>query len=292
MTKKHVVLDSQLLSTLMSCERLFDFRFNHNLVPIGGRGNALEAGLLLHKMLEVYYSTLAQQSWANSVDAALQAGHLYIRNESDASSIQAEDVKYKNGQLQYIGWKHVLSTFQEYVDYYRADAWTPLYTEKVLSKVIYDDDDLAVMWKAKLDLGVDTNQGIYPVDHKTMKQRRDSVSLNSQFMGQCIVTGARSVIINKIGWQTSLEPKDKFIRVMMNYSAARLVEQIDIIVYYARYLVSLIESGYYPPRYSFCDKYNGCIFRIICEADPSMRLEELNLKFKVGESWDISDSEE
>ena len=40
--KKNIILDSQLLGTLTSCGRLFDFRFNHNFQANGGKSNSLE----------------------------------------------------------------------------------------------------------------------------------------------------------------------------------------------------------------------------------------------------------
>ena len=50
----NVSMDSQLLSTLMSCARLADYRFNKNLVPKGTKSNSLEAGSLVHVILEHY----------------------------------------------------------------------------------------------------------------------------------------------------------------------------------------------------------------------------------------------
>jgi len=295
MSKKNVIMDSQIASTLMSCERLTDFKFNHNLQPISGKGNSLEAGWLLHQFLEGYYRSIAAGNKIEALDKAMQLGTQSIKEGMDGNGLEntpVENEKHPNGQLSRVGSAHVIDTFLQYVEFYRNDPWVPLEVEKVMSKVIYEDDDMRLLWKAKLDLIVDTNQGIFPVDHKSMKQNRETLSLNNQFMGQCVLNGTRMVIINKIGFQSSLKPVDKFKRVPINYSLPRLLEWMDITVYQAKRLIMLNETGYWPPNFTHCDKFNGCIFRGVCESDPSMRQEEIMLRFKVGEPWDISDGED
>jgi hypothetical protein len=56
---------------------------------------------------------------------------------------------------------------------YRNDYWVPLEVEVVKARILYEDEEIRILWKAKLDVIFDTNQGIYPCDHKTSKQRRD-----------------------------------------------------------------------------------------------------------------------
>src|SRR5574339_392065 len=91
--KQNVILDSQILTTLMSCGRLADFRFNHDLIPTTGKSNSLEVGALVHKVLEEYgRKIIERRSRANAIEYGLAAGQLYIRgcphctNFSDASN--------------------------------------------------------------------------------------------------------------------------------------------------------------------------------------------------------------
>ena len=94
---------------------------------------------------------------------------------------------------------------EEYFDYYKSDFWVPLEIEVVKRDVVFEDDNIRVMWKAKLDEIVDTSQAILPMDHKTMKQNRETIDLNNQFIGQCFVMKTRSMIKNKIGFQKSFK---------------------------------------------------------------------------------------
>jgi len=306
MTQKNVILDATVLSSLMSCARLTDFRYNHNLQPIGGKSNSLEIGSIIHKVLELYYSSLAAGKMRDeAIKKGLEAGLLYVKSCPYCTGFNqegkpicghkvneypgVENTPADNDGYQ-TGYNYAFDTCQQYFDYYKSDSWIPLDVEFVKHALIYEDDEIRILWKSKLDLTVDTNNGIYPVDHKTMKQRRDTLSLNNQFMGQCITSNSRGVIINKIGLQSSLKASEKFTRPVITYSLDRLTEWSQMIVpYYAKLMTVYAESGHWPPNFTHCEnKYGMCAFKSVCEADTGMREEELRLNFIVGTRWDVT----
>ncbi len=275
-----VVLDATVLSTLMSCARLTDFKFNMHLQPLSGKSDSLQMGSIVHIILENFYGSIRDgKSRVDSIENGMKAGIEYIASEE--VTLDPKDSAW------------ALKTAEEYFEFYKNDSWEPLIIEEVVGRVLYEDDEIRILWKAKLDLKVDTANGIYPVDHKTMKQRRDTISLNNQFIGQCLVTESRSMIVNKIGFQTTLKPVEKFTRAVVSYSADRLLEwQSEILPYWAKQLVLYNESGYYPPNFTHCEnKFGVCQFKSVCEANREMREEELKNGFKVGEPWDPVNSE-
>ena len=188
-----------------------------------------------------------------------------------------------------IGWKYVLNTCEQYAEFYRNDHWVPIEVDTVKGEVLYEDSEVRIIWKAQIDLVMDTNQGIFPVDHKTMKARRDTLSLNNQFIGQCLLMKTRNVFIDKIGFQKSLKAEEKFTRPPVSYTAERLIEwQSEILPYYAKLLLMYTESGYWPPNFSHCEtKYGNCAFVDVCQSNPSMREQDLKNNFMTGEVWDI-----
>lgn len=318
-TKTNIILDSQVLSSLMNCGRLTNFRFNQNLTDINGKGNAFECGSIVHKYLEVYY-----QSKINGLNNQLShslgytAAQLYIQGCSFCTNFKPSDEQHnpkcnhkindypgvtntpkevdsKDSREKYkIGWSWVLDTIEQYHEFYKNDHWIPLFTETVKGKILYEDDEIRILWKAKLDLGVDTNQGIFPVDHKTMKQNRDTISLNNQFMGQCHIMATRSAIINKIGFQKTLPANEKFTREMKSYESSQLIEwQSEILPYYAKLLLVYNETGYWPPNFSNCQtKYGLCdYYEHVCSQPMSSRESNLKLYFKVTEPWDVVNKE-
>lgn len=312
--KKNVVMDATLLSSLMSCPRLFDLRFNHNFQSLNGKSNSLEVGSIVHKVLEVYYQNRINQfSRSMSIAAGIAAGETYIRgcnhctdflpSESTTKPIcghrpndypGVKNTPMESDGRKAVGWKWALETCEQYFERWKNDFWVPLEVEVVKGRVLYEDDEIRVLWKAKLDLIVDTNQAILPTDHKTSKQRRNTLFLNNQFIGQCIIMETRNVVINKIGFQTSLKPEEKFTRELGNYSIDRLLEwQSEILPLYAYRLIEYTEAEYWPPNFTHCEtKYGNCTFVPVCEADRNMREQEIKMHFYVGPTWNPTNEED
>lgn len=347
--KANIVLDATVLTSLMNCARLADFRFNHNFVSIGGKSNSLECGSIVHTFLEFYYNGLIKRlSKSQAEGLAFAAAEMYIQgckhctdfvvHACDCPRIiahnegmevfgppnpQCDKCKGKgviekplcghkpnqfpgvpntpripnkdNPREKYkIGWEWVLETCKQYLDHYRNDFWVPLEVEVVKGEVLYEDEEIRILWKAKLDIVMDNNEGIFPVDTKTMKQRRDTLSMNNQFIGQCLLMRTSKVFINKVGFQTTLKPEEKFERRPVNYSKPRMIEwQSEILPYYAKLLLMYAETGYWPPNFTNCEsKFGKCAFLGVCESDPGMREEELKLHFRVGEEWNPTNDED
>jgi len=303
--KKNVVMDATMMSSL-SCGRFHDIRFNHQLVSMKGKSNSLEVGSLIHKIFEVFYQHKID-GFPNNVSTAnaLIAGQMYITGCPHCAGFTADVGKPTCGHEPdeypgmtntpeesegYVtGWKFALNTCEQYFNFYKNDAFIPLSAEQVKGEVLYEDDEIRVLWKGKIDLVIDTNQiGIVPMDHKTFKQRRDKSSLSNQFMGYCLLFKSRNVIVNKIGLQKSLKIEERLTREVVSFSADRLLEwQGETLPYYAYKYIEYTESGYWPPNYSQCDNlYGPCPYKEVCEADRNMRVEVLRLNFQKVPVWD------
>lgn len=277
-TKTNLMFDSQVFSTLMSCGRLTDFRFNLNLTGLHGKSVSLEMGSIVHTFLEYYYKSLISGLKKDQAQGIAYTAALEYSQSKDVTNATLDDREW------------ALNTCEQYLTYYKNDFWTPLEVEVVKTKKLYEDDNIRIGWKAKFDLVSDTNQGIFPVDHKTMKQRRDTLTLNNQFIGQCLLMDTRMMFVNKVGFQKSLKPEEKFTRVNINYSADRLMEwQSEILPYWAYKYIEYSESGYWPPNFTHCEnKYGNCMFQEACSVDRNLRHEVLASQFIVGEIWDPS----
>ena len=276
MGQTKIILDATTLTTLMSCARLTDFRFNRDFQSAHGKGKALEMGQIVHTYLEhKYKNQINGFGRKESHQYGMTAAQIYSRSE-EVRNTSDEDITL------------ALDTCEQYNTHYLNDPLSPVEIEVVKEKVLYEDEEIAILWKAKLDMMADNNVGIFPYDHKTMSQRRDTVSLNNQFMGQCLVSGTRTMFVNKIGFQKTLKPNEKFSRTPVTYSFDRLVEwQSVILPYWAKQMVTYHEMNFWPPNFTHCEsKFGYCQFKGICEADTNIRESALQVDFKVGTKWD------
>jgi hypothetical protein len=273
-------------------------------MSVKGKSNSLEIGSLIHKVLEVYYKhRISGFGLSEAKGQAQAAGMMFVigcphcADGTDAHPACGHEPEEYPGVKNTpetnsgftVGWRFALDTCEQYFDFYKSDSFIPLACEYVKGEIIYEDDEIRILWKAKFDLTVDTNQiGIVSMDHKTFKQRRDKSTLSNQFLGHCHLLKSRNVIVNKIGLQTSLKIGERLSREVISFSADRLDEwQSEILPYYAYKYIQYQESGYWPPDYTHCDTMFGpCPFKMVCESDRGMRDEELRANYIIGPVWD------
>lgn len=291
-----ISMDSQILTSLMSCARFTDFRFNLNLAQVGGKSNSLECGSLVHTILEFYGKALIRgASRSDAIVEGFIAGDEYIKPYNELNRYVTEEDHQgmvnttADGDKWNTGWNYVLDTMRQYFDFWSNDSFIILGVEETRGAIIYQDEDLTVLWKAKYDKIVDMPNGLMSVDYKTMKQNRDTLSLNNQFMGQCTLIGARNLMIDKIGFQSSLPAEKKFIRAIISYPEDALEEwKNDIVPHYARMLAAYTEVNNFPPNFTHCEsKFGTCQYINICTAPRSLREDIMNTEFVKGKTWDI-----
>lgn len=291
-----IALDSQILNTVAACGRKANLEFLKNWRPTE-KAEALEKGDLMHRMLAHYYR--ARQAKRGDVRIVIEESEQIARVAAVEMDLTDSTVDENIGQ------------FKQYALYYQNDGWVPLEVERPFSKVLYRRDDevvwrvgdvvategtpgargtvvkegLQILYEGVIDLVADTPHGVFVVDHKTSSRRGTPTKLSNQFMGYCWATGSNNFIVNKIGFQKSLSEKDRYERPFLSYNQPILSEWAEQAIYWTRVLVNYIDTGYFPPNFTSCDKYSGCIFQKVCEAIPEVREFKLMTNFYVGEPW-------
>lgn len=291
-----IALDSQILNTVCACGRKAYLEFLQNWRPTE-KAEALEKGDLMHRMLAHYYrGRMARRTDINNViGEAIEIAHKASVDMDLTESTIEENI----GQ------------FKAYALWWQSDGWTPLEVERPFSKVLYKREDegvwrvgdviategtpgaqfhmtregIQILYEGVIDLIADTPHGIFVVDHKTSSRRGTPTKLSNQFMGYCWATGSWNFIVNKVGFQKTLSEKERFERPFLSYNPPIIQEWAEQAVYWTKVLIGYIDSGYYPPNFTSCDKYSGCIFQKVCEAIPEVREYKLMTNFYVGEPW-------
>ena len=286
-------VDSQIINNIQSCARKAQLANVYNLQPFE-REEALEKGDLMHKMLEVYYSlkldyepNRTKGTWKELVEEA----KIYPLGDPVQRAIEAGTYFASKMEIEVPVIEEVMQQFEAYCEYYRHDQWHPLHVEKVGTEIIYQEPDLIVAYNFKVDLVAEKgNITDVPWDHKTGKRRQEPSSLSNQFIGYCYCCKSDNIVINKIGFQKSLTPAERFNRYVLTIDKARLEEWRKNTIYWTIQYDQMQADNFYPMNLTSCDKYAGCIFRKVCETDPENRDWKIRKDFQEVPKWDVARS--
>lgn len=277
----NIQVDSQILSTFMSCARKADYVFNQQLVAIGGTSKAFEKGQLGHIGIHAYW-------------VARIAGEDFM----SASTIGLEKAKQSALEFKNLEAEDCLDCFQTLVQFFKFisnSAWIPLAVEKHFRFVAYENEAerLRIILTGRIDLIVKTPQiPIIPIDNKTESERWFYSQMSNQFKIYCLACKSNVLGVQRVGY-TKLKPEDKFRLELLPFDPDILEEfRTEILPYWCKQLLLCKEENYWPPNTASCvhghfkcqfsDAYNGGI----CNISRSVRQQKLERYFTKGPNWD------
>ncbi len=277
-----IAIDSQILNTVVSCGRKVKMMFIDNWRPTE-KAEALEKGDLMHKMFAHYYRGKRAGLTLNDEDHALLI----------AGSIAEGRKEYLPMQLSVTTAEEDIRQFKENILYWQRDGWKIIDVEAPFSKLLYERPDtptkpgLRILYEGIIDLVVThpSPHGTYIVDHKTGSRRGVPFKLSNQFMGYCWARDMNQVIINKVGFQKSLSASERFQRQFISYEKELIKEWAQQAVYWTHMLAGYIDQNYFPPNFTSCDKYSGCIYQPVCCSIPQVRQFKLDSGYYQGDPW-------
>ena len=294
MSKRVLAADSQVLNTVMACGRKTKLEFTLNLRPLK-KAEALEKGDLMHRMLHPYYYGRIRDPRPHHLfmanDKFEQVEHPYARfigmphkelvdTCSEIGKLASFDMdlepEYRN---------ECIKQFREYAFHFADDGWYALEVEQSFVRTLYEDEDLRIDYEGIVDLVADGPMGKIAVDHKTASRREVPSDLSNQFMGYCWALDLPRLIVNRIGFQKTVPAKERFQRIVMNYPEGRIAEWQYWAVYWLKVYAFYMENDVWPPNFTSCDKYSGCIFQPVCTRIPEAREFTMQTKYKVSEPW-------
>lgn len=305
--QKIINIDSQILSSIMTCPKKTKLSFIDNIRP-AEKASALEKGELIHLPLEIYYSLMGScanlesstykdlfQSGISTVD---KVHELELKSTEDRQTkiidLAIEYARYRSTKmsLKMDECEEVIFQFSEYCNHYQHESLIALAVEEVGSRVIFQDNNLKIIYSFKIDLVAEdgNNTTIFPVDHKSSSRRQDPTSLNNQFIGYCWGLDVNTIVINTIGFQKSLKPSERFQRHILHIDNDRIAEWKRNVIYWVRNWLEMSEIDYYPMNYTSCKGQFPCQYISICEANPEARDWRIERDYIIGEKWDPSEN--
>ena len=302
MTEKRVIsIDSTILNTFQLCARKAQYNFEEHLQP-PTKAEPLERGDLLHKMMELYYGLVfaSGDQWVISNDndtivKLADAGLITSLNE-DFSDWEKR-VKFAVEAARYFATKMELGVdeveetifqFGAYAKHFQYDTWMPLAVEEVGSKKIYEDEETIIVYNFKIDVIMEKDGMVIPWDHKTSKRSQYPSSLSNQFIGYAFGVNAKHVIVNKIGFQKTKSPSERFQRDLLTYEAERIEEWLVNTIWWTQMYDHHRLTDTWPMNLTSCDKYSGCVYSDLCEKGASSRDWIKERQYIVGQAWDVA----
>lgn len=258
------------------------------------KAEALERGSLLHYLLEIYDGlqldegpNLGSESWRDLLAAGFTMPEKTIPHYREFA-INAGRFFAVKMELSPTEVETTIYQFTEYTKFFEYDGWHVLAVEEVGSRILHEDEDLKIIYNFKIDKVAEKGNLVMPWDYKSSSRRQEVSSLSNQFMGYTWGLGMTAMMVVKIGFQKTLKPAERFERNVLQYSPARLAEWVQNSIFWSRKLGEHIAENHFPMNLTSCDKYSGCIYRAICESDPTSREWTIDKNYKVGKPWDVS----
>src|SRR3972149_6778804 len=189
----NIQLDSQILSTFMSCPRKYELVFDRHLVSIGGISKSFEKGQLAHIGLHEYWKERIktgdyQSAAVAGLEAAKKASLKFV-------NLEVEDAL------------DCFSTLVEFFKYIQASSWIPVATEQSFRFKAFEDPELRlrIYLTGRIDLIVKTSQiPLIPVDNKSEAERWFYTQMSNQFRIYVLACKANVLGVQRFGFQKSL----------------------------------------------------------------------------------------
>jgi hypothetical protein len=268
---RNLILTSSRLARLQRCPREYFFSFVINRHPIETPKYFLEGGFL-HFILDLYY----RAKKANSINIE------EITNAAREKSSTIDNLTIEDSEA-------IIKLFLEYIAYQQDQNWEIEESEVPFAKVLWEDEkfDLRIVIQGKADLLVSAQSVPIIVDHKKISQNRQPFPRDNQIMAYCWAFNRQDFIINQLGTQKTLPPKDKFRRHYFNILGYQIDEWIEETIYNAFEAVKYYDNNHWPARFKAChEQGRACQYYQVCSTEKSNWNYKLETEFRVQEDYD------
>lgn len=276
--KLQIAFDATMFDLLQLCPARFNYRFNLNRTEYS-KPKALDKGTLIHIGMENFFLTLQKkEAYKNAIENMIVS----TRAASLDSELEPSEVHRIIEVLQETCkvWKNEDETFEI------------LAVEQPFMYVLFEDDYMRVVMIGKIDLIVNTLKfKNLVVDHKSYERDFPVKRLNNQFTNYAIATDSNYLVVNRIGFQTSIDPDKKHKRVFLSYDDLFKENWKNNAVKVIRQYVDYAIDNDWPMNLTSCDKFNRpCEYLNVCDTSGTVadKLFKLETNFKLAEKWDVS----
>lgn len=274
-TREQIILSVDQINNVEVCPTLYHYKSILGKQP-AIKASFLEAGDLMHKIFQLYYTDLMHGKTPD-----LKIIYEQARNFA-ATSI----VGLKSDEIE-----TVIEDAQMYFNFYGLDSgWVIEAVEEPFAKLLYEDDSLRIAVVGRIDLRVFNkriNQRLL-IDHKYEAEFRKKFERDNQPL--CYAWGyeVKDFVYNRIGKQKSYEPKKRLQRPILHFTNHQIEQWKESAIDAAREILSFYKNDHWPMRFTGCHFGNNkCAYYDVCNTTESNREYKLRTMFVDRVSKDI-----
>lgn len=261
------IISPSSLDTLEACMRRYFYTKIAHLAP-REKDEALIRGDFTHEILENYY--VGKRDFRpDNLHETLEWSAKRATERIDLDSSLAEIC---------------IEIFKDYALHYASQDWEILGVEAKFSRILFENEVVKILFEGKMDLVINVNSKIIPVDHKTRARTERPNKLSNQYIGYAWALDTNMVIENEIGFQGSKKPYEKFKQAVLSYTAANIEEWHENAVYHALRAYELTKENFFPMSPAAC---KFCRYYEICETTPDARPYKIGRDYIENESYDL-----
>ncbi len=276
--KINIVMDTSQYDTFRLCEERFHYRYNLNkTLPI--KAKPLDRGTVVHVIAETYFELLKQgMKYEFAVNSALLKG---------------KEVGVVNSDLEPEEIARIVEVMEEYFDYWRiADQNRQIISvEQPFLYLLHEDDDIKIHMAGKIDLiTTDDKYTNLPTDHKSFERSYEVTRMGNQFKNYCTAINSNFLEVDKIGFQKTLKPHEKYLRPKVSFDPVILQEWKENIVKVMYHYVDCATNNSWPMNETSCDKFNRkCEYLEVCDSSGREAKQfKLDSNYITIAPWDVS----
>lgn len=277
MSKLNIVMDISQYDTFRMCERKYWYRYVLNMVPLT-TAKPLDRGTLVHLACESYYEDLKNRvNYNDAVTKALSA----VRTAGLDTELDVDEIL------------RIIDVMEEYFDHWRvADQNLGINeVEKPILYQLHEAEDWKFYLSGKIDLVfTDDKYTQCPMDHKSYDRAYATTRMSNQFKNYVNALNSNYLFVNKIGFQKTLPPHEKFTRVPLSFDHVYLEQWKQNVIRVIDHYVHCLAQEYWPLNETSCDKFNRkCEYFDVCDSSGMEAAEyKLMTNFNKGEPWDVT----
>lgn len=216
----------------------------------------LARGIAIHELLASYYT--GKRDGVDFDVNVTKAVEDFQISALDINGLIVEDID------------RCIAVFHEYTSWYQdRDNFEIVAVEETLSKVLYEDDDIVILYEGTQDMVIRQQGVIIPFDHKSEAYRFPVSLLSNQFMGYSVLTDEPRIIRNAVGFQEKKPVEEKFYRTMYTYSQLQLEWWKRETIKKGLRIIKSYRDNDWPAHFSACDSMHrkGCPYKPVCTED-------------------------